>query len=350
MNKLKVRKSRWAVIGVLLIIAIIISAGLGAVFINPLSTLKILLSPLGLFSDLVKKEVVIIWQLRLPRILASVLVGAALAASGAAIQGLFRNPMASPEVLGISAGGSLGALISIHTGLTGVSLYFLPLSTALGASVSTAIVYVLSTIRGKTSLLFIILAGLAISSFMNGLISLVLIFSKEYEISQFIFWTMGSLESRRWTDILVAGPFILVGIGVLIYLARDLNMFLFGEDNAHSLGLDVDSKKKVILLVSALLTGAAVSISGSIGFVGLIVPHLIRLLVSTDNRYLIPASALGGGLFLLVCDTIGRTIMAPFEIRVGIITALLGAPYFISLLLKYHQKGIYGIFRDSSAK
>lgn len=325
---------------ILLILALILAVGVGAVSIAPTSIIKSLLFKAGVnFRNAPeKKDVAIVFLVRLPRVVASVLVGASLATAGAAMQGLFRNPMASPEILGVSAGASLGAVVAIHTGIFAVSMYFLPLFTIAGATLSATLVYVISTSRGRTTLLFIVISGMAISSFLNGLISAVLLFSKEYEVSQFIFWTMGGLDGRRWEHIKLVVPFLIPGIAILAIFSRELNLFLLGEEGAHALGMNVEQVKKIILLLSAMITGVAVSISGTIGFVGLLVPHLFRFLVGPDHRILIPTSILGGALFLLICDVIGRVIIPPFEIRVGIITALLGAPYLLLLIVRYQRK------------
>lgn len=279
----------------------------------------------------------ILAYVRLPRILVTLLTGSSLAAAGAVMQGLFRNPLASPDILGISAGGSLGALIMITLGWGG-GLLVGPGAVA-GCFLAALLIWKLGSRRGSTSLLFIILAGLAVSSFLNGLISLVLLFSREHDISRYLFWTMGGLSGRRWIHVLAAAPFLLTAQG-LIWLGReDLDLFLLGEDYAHTSGLAVERKKQIFLLLSALLTGISVSISGTIGFIGLMVPHFVRLITGSRHRPLLPASALGGGLFLLFCDTLGRTAFPPYEIRAGIITSLLGGPFFLFLLLRRIRGG-----------
>ncbi len=325
----------------LLCVALILATGVGAVQIAPASVIKALLHKIGIrfLGAPDRKEQTIIVLVRLPRVLASLLVGASLATAGAAMQGLFRNPMASPEILGVSAGASLGAVVSINTGLFALSMYFLPLLTVAGAAFSATLIYLVSTRRGRTTLLFVVISGMAISSFLNGLISAVLLFSKEYQVSQFIFWTMGGLDGRRWEHIRMVVPFLIPGIALLAVLSRELNLFLLGEEGAHSLGMNVELVKRVVLALSALITGVAVSISGTIGFVGLLVPHLLRLIVGPDYRVLLPASILGGALFLVACDLLGRIIMPPFEIRVGIITSIIGAPYLLFLIFRYQRKG-----------
>jgi iron complex transport system permease protein len=194
--------------------------------------------------------------------------------------------------------------------------------------------------------LFVVLAGLAISSLFNGLVSAILLFSQEYEVSQFIFWTMGGLGGRMWKHVLLPLPILLPGIAVLFMFTRELNLFALGEESAHSLGMHVERTKRIILAVTAIITGMAISISGPVGFIGLLIPHLFRMLIGPDHRLLLPVSALGGALFLLASDLIGRILVPPFEIRVGIITAVLGSPYFLFLIIRYQRKGLKGFGYD----
>jgi iron complex transport system permease protein len=288
----------------------------------------------------------IILYIRLPRILAALLVGSALAMGGVSMQGLFRNPMASPDILGVSTGASLGAVIAVTTGLFAFNIFFLPLLAMVGALIASTLIYLVSSYKGKTSLLFVVLAGLAISSLFNGLVSAILLFSQEYEVSQFIFWTMGGLEGRMWKHVLLPLPVLLPGMAVLFLFTRELNLFALGEESAHSLGMHVERTKRIILAITAIVTGMAISISGPVGFVGLLIPHLFRMLIGPDHRLLLPVSAVGGALFLLVCDLLGRILVPPFEIRVGIITAVLGSPYFLYLIIRYQRKGLRGFGYD----
>jgi len=332
----------------LLLIVIVLSVGIGAVRVPAASVLRLLLHGIGFHSVELPPEIQlnIILYIRLPRILAAVLVGAALAMGGVAMQGLFRNPMASPDILGVSTGASLGAVIAVTTGLFALNLFFLPLLAAAGALIASSLIYLISSYKGKTSLLFVVLAGLAISSLFNGMVSAILLFSQQHEVSQFIFWTMGGLEGRMWRHVLVPMPILLAGMGTLFLFTRELNLFALGEENAHSLGMHVERTKRAILTVTAIVTGMAISISGPVGFVGLLIPHLFRLLIGPDHRLLLPVSAAGGALFLLGSDLLGRILIPPFEIRVGIITALLGSPYFLYLIIRYQRKGLKGFGYD----
>ena len=325
----------------LLLVVFLASVWAGAVRVSPLTLARAALNGIGLrgISPPSQQDLVIVLHIRLPRIITAVLVGSALSMCGVAMQGLFRNPMASPDILGITAGGSLGAVIAISTGLYAVSAFLLPVFAMTGAVTASILIYVISNSRGRTSLLFVVLAGLAVSSFFNGLVSGILLFSKQYEVSQFIFWTMGSFGGRMWKHITVPLPVLLPGMAILFFFARDLNMFALGEENAHSVGMNVEWTKRLVLGISALVTGTAIAIGGPVGFVGLLIPHLFRFLVGPDHRVLMPAAALGGAIFLMFADLIGRVLIPPFEIRVGIITAIVGSPYFLYLIIRYQRKG-----------
>ena len=333
--------------GVLVLLAaalaavVVLAIGAGAVKVPPVSVLRLLAYHLGFHGVGLpsQQETAIILLIRLPRVVAGVLVGAALAVGGAVMQGLFRNPMASPDILGVSTGGSLGAVVAIVGGLASVSPVFLPLLAIAGALSAAFLIYAIASYRGRTSLLFVVLAGLAISSFFNGLVSALLMLARQWEVSQFIFWTMGGLDGRTWQQVLLALPFLVPGLAVLFFYARELNLFSLGEEEAQSVGLAVERTKRVLLAVTAVVAGVAISVSGPVGFLGLLIPHLFRLLVGPDHRRLLPASALGGALFLVACDLIGRVVVPPFEIRVGILTAILGSPYFLYLILRAQRRG-----------
>ena len=286
------------------------------------------------------KTSAILLHIRLPRAFAAILAGGALAMAGAATQGLFRNPLASPDILGISAGSSLGAVIAITTGLSLVHPLAIPAATIIGAVVTALLVYFLALRSSMLQqLLFVILSGLALSSFLTGATSALLLMAKQYEISQFIFWTMGGLEGRLWSHVLWPAPAILV-VGWYVWRhAHALNLISLGEENAHGMGLNIHRTQKTTLLSSALLTALAISIAGPIGFIGLMIPHLVRLLVGPDHRRLMPLSAVTGALFVLIADLIGRTLIAPHEIKVGILTALIGGSYFIVLLIRIQRQG-----------
>lgn len=275
----------------------------------------------------------IIMELRLPRVLLAVLVGAALAIAGAVFQALFRNPMADPYVLGVSAGAALGATLAFLFPLNylplGVGL--VPLAAFAGAVLTVILVSRLGRSGGYVSLYNLLLSGIAVGAFFTALVSLLMYFSRRH-LHQVVFWLMGGLSQANWPYVRLALPYFMLGSAVALIQARALNALLLGEEAAASLGVEVERTKKWLLLGASLLTATAVAVSGPIGFVGLIVPHVLRMLVGPDHRLLLPASALGGAILVVVADTLARTVIAPTELPVGLIMSLGGAPFFVSLL------------------
>lgn len=279
----------------------------------------------------------IVWYLRLPRVILATLVGGALALAGAVLQGLFRNPMADPGIIGISSGGALGAVIAVMSGLAANALWSLPLLAFGGAAGATWTIYSLSTQAGRTPLATLLLAGLAVSAFATALTSLLLTLAQDiFAFREVLFWLLGGLDGRGWSHVgLASGP-ILVGGMFLLLFADELNIVAAtGEAGASSVGVEMQQTKRRVLMLTALITGAAVSVSGIIGFVGLIVPHIVRLIVGPDHRVLLPASFLGGACFLIWADLGARTLMPAQELRLGVVTALLGAPFFVYLLQRH---------------
>ncbi len=281
----------------------------------------------------------IVLHIRLPRACAAILAGGALALAGACSQGLFKNPLASPDILGISAGSSFAAVIAIVTGISATAIGWLPLFTTIGALTSALLVYMLAA-KSHQQGLFIILAGLAVSSLLGGLTMGVLLTAQQYEISEFVFWTMGGLDSRIWQQLLWPTPIIVIAAIVLLRHGQVLNLLALGEQNAHGMGVNVRRSRFTLLVLTTLLTAMAIAVAGPIGFIGLIVPHLVRLLLGPDNRRLLPFSAIFGALFLLLCDLLARTVIAPNELKTGIITAVIGGIYFIALLIRSQYKGV----------
>lgn len=266
----------------------------------------------------------LIFDVRLPRILGALVVGAGLAAAGCAMQGLFRNPMADPYLLGTSSGGSLGAAFSI----VALGGFLQPVFAFIGSLGSTIIVYFASKRNGRVAVETLLLTGIAVSLLFSALLSF-LIYLSGNSLKQIMFFTMGGLWNVYWDDVLL-GIIIIVAAVILFIFSRDMNVLSLGEEEAVHLGINTEKTKRILLLLSALITAIAVSIAGCIGFVGLIIPHIIRLLTGPDHRILLPASMLAGAILLVLADTLSRTL--PTEIPVGIITALLGAPFFIYLL------------------
>jgi len=273
----------------------------------------------------------IVRQLRLPRALLGLLVGASLAVSGVAMQGLFRNPLASPYVLGIASGASTGAAFII---LFSASALLLPFGAFVGSAAAVSIVYLLARGRDRrTSIFTLILAGVAVGAFFAAITSFLIYLGSDGEkLSDVLFWMMGGLGRARWPSLALLAAVVLPGIGAVFFFARDLNALSLGEEGARHVGVNPDALYRWLLLLTTLLTAAAVAIAGTIGFIGLVVPHVMRLLVGPDHRRLLPFAALAGGCFLVLSDIAARLLLAPAELPVGVITAFLGAPFFLYLL------------------
>jgi iron complex transport system permease protein len=369
--------SKWMVgIGLLLLtlIGVVVSAGIGPVRIPPAVTARVLLSHLpglGYLTtrpkteisnqiDILRKQMeeqgdndalssqiderteklrdlenyeIWIWQGRMPRILVALLVGAGLSVSGVIFQGLVLNPLASSGTLGVSGGAAAGAslLIVFGAGLPlANSALAIPAAAFAGGLATLGLVwFVARSGRGTTSPLSLILAGVIVGIFLGSAMSFVRIVAEEESLRALTLWGVGSLAGREWVHVSMAWPIIVVGILSGIVRSRDLNVLSLGAQQARHIGVNVNRSRQILMVTAALLTAGAVSVSGPIGFVGLVVPHSVRMLVGPDHRTLIPFCALGGGFFLLFCDTIGRTIASPLELPVGIVTSLIGAPFFV---------------------
>ena len=274
---------------------------------------------------------------RLPRVLAGALVGATLAAAGVVLQALLRNPLATPFTLGVSAGASLGAMLAVtlKLDLTLLGMTSIPLASFAGSLAATGIVYALaSSQRRGLSTNVLLLAGVTLNAFFSALILFVQYLADFAEALRAIRWMMGGLDVAGYTPIVSALPFIIIAFIVFALLTRTLNVLSLGSEAAAAKGVDVVGAQRAAFLSASLATGAAVSLGGPIGFIGIIVPHLVRLMVGADHRLVLPASALFGAAFLVICDLAARTVMAPLEIPVGVVTALIGGPFFLWLLVK----------------
>ncbi len=274
----------------------------------------------------------LIWNLRLPRVLLSVVAGASLAVCGATYQSVFRNPLTDPYVLGISSGASLGAAGAI---LLGLQAYLWGVGAcALAAALLTMwLIYRIAALGNRMHTSTLLLTGVCLTFLISAVISFLTVLRQD-KMESIIFWTMGSFATASWTDLLIVTPVTLAGIFVVLYYSKDLNLLLGGSEDAQSLGVDVERVRRRLLFFTTLMVAFVVSCCGVIGFVGLIVPHIIRLVTGPDNRKVIPYSIFGGGLFMLLCDTLARTLLQPAELPVGSFTALMGAPLFIYLLYK----------------
>lgn len=294
------------------------------------------LTGLGRMTEVPKNIELIIWEIRLPRVVLAFLVGMALALAGAAFQGLLRNPLADPYTIGVSSGAALGAVIVLFFQITviGLGSFTLPVFAIFGGCVALFIVYGMTLLSGRSlAIETIILSGIIVSSFIGSFISLIIALSGQ-ELRQILYWLMGSVGMRGWSHVYLLFPFLIVGSILLLFNHRELNALALGEDSAQHLGVDVKRRKLMILIGASLLTGASVAVSGMIGFVGLVIPHLVRLVVGPSHRHLLPLSMLIGGAFLISADLVARTLIAPKELPIGVITALIGAPVFALLLMK----------------
>lgn len=283
------------------------------------------------------EEKAILWHIRMPRTLVGLMTGAALAVSGSVMQGVFGNPLADPGIVGVSSGAATGAVLAIALGIGYTNLFYMPLFAFAGAICAVGITLMLAMRNGKVPVMTLLLAGVAVSMILGALTSGILTFINEQKLQQYLFWMVGGLDYRRWEHVYLAFWPIMTGIFILVLLSRHLNVLALGEIEAKAVGMRVVPFRIALLLIASMTTASAVCVSGNIGFVGLVVPHIMRIFVGPDHRILLPASILAGGTFLVFCDTLGRRIISPAEIRVGIMTAILGAPYFLYLLQRMRE-------------
>ena len=291
--------------------------------------------------DIEATDLVVLWDIRMPRLFMGVLVGAALAVSGAVMQGLFRNPLADPGLVGVGAGAGLGAIAAIVLGAalpSGVALalgnYTVPVAAFLGGWLTTLLLYRISTRNGRTSVAVMLLAGIALGALAGALSGILVYKADDSQLRDLTFWGLGSLAGATWAKMAAAAPLIILALCVAPFLARALNALALGEASAAHLGIPVQRMKSIAILTVAGATGAAVAVSGGIGFVGIVVPHLLRIAIGPDHRFLLLNAALLGAALLVLADMISRTIIAPAELPIGIVTATLGGPFFLWILLR----------------
>ena len=289
---------------------------------------------LPIFADVpfTPEQQAVLYHIRMPRTLVGLLVGAGLGASGAVMQGIFSNPLADPGIIGVSSGASVGAVIAIALGLTEISIFYMPLFAFGGSILAVTLTVFLAMRHGRIPVMTLLLSGVVVGMLLGALTSGILTMMNEQKMQQYLFWTIGGLDYRRWEHVLLAVGPICGGITVMIFMARHLNILVLGDVEAKSVGMPVMPFRLFLLIMASMTTAMGVCVSGNIGFVGLVVPHMMRMLVGPDHRRLLPASVIAGGTFLVLCDTVGRIIMPPTEIRVGVMTAVLGTPYFLYLL------------------
>lgn len=320
----------------ILALAVLLSLAVGSVFIPPAELWKVLRGE----GDLTSAQ--ILWAIRLPRTVLIALTGAALSGSGAAYQGLFRNPLADPFLIGVASGAGLGAVIamSIDWPYSFWGLMAIPMASFLGALVTVFVVYALARVGHTVPTTNLILAGVAFSSFATSLTSFLMLRSTG-EVRRALGWLLGGASQAGWTAILAILPYVLIGLGILLLSGHALNLLQFGDEQAQQLGLNVTRTKTIVLVAASLAAAAAVAFSGIIGFIGLVIPHIVRIWKGPDHRSLLPLSILVGASALLASDVLARVVLAPQEIPVGIITALAGAPFFLWVLRRSKNQGYW---------
>ncbi|WP_354080081.1 iron ABC transporter permease [Constrictibacter sp. MBR-5] len=303
------------------------------------------LRPLFAGDTAADANALILWEIRLPRTLLGVMVGGSLAIAGALMQGLFRNPLADPGLIGISSGSALGAVTMIVLGAgplapvaLALSIYALPTAAFVGGLSVTILLYAIATREGRTSVATMLLAGIALAALSAAATGLLIFGSDDQQLREITFWSLGSLGGATWIKVATLAPVLLAAALVVPLLSRGLNALLLGQAEAFHLGVPVQLVKRTVIVVAAALTGAAVAFTGVIGFVGIVAPHLLRLAIGPDHRYLLPGSALLGGIVMVAADMVARTVVAPAELPIGIVAAAMGAPFFLWILLR--QRGV----------
>jgi iron complex transport system permease protein len=327
-------------LSVVLVFSILLAVMTGAAGI-PLSRL---LPALGIGQgtpDLLARDELVLWSIRLPRVALAAMVGALLAAAGAVMQGVFRNPLADPALVGVSSGAALAAAVTIVVGdkfllatFMALPVEILPLAAFAGALAATLVLYRIATHHSRTSIEIFLLGGLAIEALVNAGIGLLIFLADDRQLRDITFWMLGSLGGATWQKVWAVLPFLLLTLAALPFMARGLDLLVLGEAEAFHMGIAVERLKRIAIVVIALAIGAAVSVSGIIGFVGIVVPHLLRLVAGPGHRVLLPASMLLGAALMLGADTLARTLASPAELPIGIVTAAIGAPFFLVLLLR----------------
>ncbi|MFH8465915.1 FecCD family ABC transporter permease [Streptomyces sp. NPDC017991] len=323
----------------LLLLLTLASAGLGAYEIPPGDVLSSVTHRAGLGGDeLARVPESVLWNVRFPRIVLALLVGASLGCAGALMQGVFGNPLAEPGVIGVSSGAAVGAVAAISLGLSFLGTWTIPVFAFVAGLGTALLVYSTSRSGGRTEVVTLILTGIAVNAFAGALIGLFIFLADTAAVNQITFWQLGSLSQATWPKVLAVLPCAVAGLAVAPLYARKLDLLALGERPARHLGVDVERLRIVLVLVVALLTAAAVSVSGVIGFVGLVVPHLLRMLAGPGHRFLVPGSALGGAVVLLAGDLAARTVAEPAELPLGVLTALFGSPFFFWLLRRTRRR------------
>jgi iron complex transport system permease protein len=334
---------------VLLLASMLLAATVGAAGI-PLSRLPAALhltvgDPANGFAA---RDQLVLWQIRIPRIAVAAMIGGMLGAAGAIMQGLFRNPLADPALVGVASGGALaaaGAIVFSDSRFAGhiafMQPYLLPLAAFAGSLLTTVALYRIASRGGRTSIAIFLLAGLAIAAIANASIGLLVFVADDRQLRDITFWLLGSLSGATWSKAMIVAPVLALGLAGMMFVSRGLDVLILGESEAFHSGIHVERLKRICIVLVSAMTGAAVSVCGVIGFVGIVVPHLLRLVIGPSHRLLLPASVGLGAALLVGADTLARTIVAPAEMPIGILTAAVGAPIFLLILLR--QRGLVGL-------
>ncbi len=280
----------------------------------------------------------VVWSIRLPRTLMATFIGAGLAVAGASMQGLFRNPLADPGLIGVSTGASLGAILAIVLNASFFGLWSLPFAAFVGAVVTTTIVYAIARHEGRTEVVTLILSGVAINAILGAAIGMLMTIANDAQLRSITFWTLGSLGGSRWSQVGIVMVVTVIGTAICISRAEALNLLALGEREAKHLGIEIESLRIVLVVAAAMMVGGGVAFSGAIGFVGLVVPHLIRLLIGPDHRRLLPLATIAGATLLLYADLVSRMIAQPQEIPIGVTMSLVGGPFFLWLLIRMRSR------------
>lgn len=346
-----IRDSRNAIIltglSVVLMGTMLLSLTIGALSIPVSDVLIILFQKIGLFTSysVDSTHEVVLSSIRFPRILMTLLIGAALGISGSSLQGLFRNPLVEPSLIGVSGGSAAGVVLVIVFGgslaLPQAGLIYnaiIPFAAFTGGLLATFLVLRLSNQAGKTNIAVLVLVGVAINALAGAIIGLAIFYADENQLRTFTFWTLGDLGGATAGKLIIAAPLLVVSVVALLFFSNSLNAIALGEAEAYHVGVDVERTKRTIVFFSAMAVGVSVSLAGMIGFIGLVIPHLIRVLFHSDNKLVLPASVLGGAWLLIIADIVARTIVLPAELPIGVMTALIGSPFFIALLMKAKLK------------
>jgi iron complex transport system permease protein len=328
------RTTIFSVLIVLVVSSCVLGIGRGALSISPSEILSILARRLGfaIGPQPDEQKEAVLWSIRLPRVTLSLLVGAALGISGAALQGVFRNPLADPGLIGVSSGAALGAVAAIVSGLSVFGLWTLPIAAFSGALLVSLLVFKFAHRNGRVEVVTLVLCGVAVNALAGAGIGLLTSIANDAELRDISFWQLGSVGGASWPFVAACAPFVLLAVVFLPVKARQLDLLVLGEREAKHLGVNIDRVRLVVIGLAALATGASVAVAGILGFVGLVVPHLIRLIAGPSHRTLLPASALGGAGVLTFADLFARTAAAPRELPLGVMTALIGAPMFLWLI------------------